>query len=426
MLAVLLAEFGSSVSLLVVLLRVSVAGLTAFAPRLCRLALLPLAKLARWQLMWPAKSLLQPSPGRKPTSEPKLVKLAAAGIVRVKTTFSAGSGPLLVTPTSISSGSPTLALDGPDRLAARSAARARIVVSLVAVLLALSGSRVSLLVVLLSVSVPALTAVAPRLCRLALLPLARLARWQLMWPAKSLLQPSPGRKPTSEPKLVKLAAAGIVRVKTTFSAGSGPLLVTPTSISSGSPTLALDWPDRLAARSAARARIVVSLVAVLLALSGSRGSLLTVLLSVSRAGLTAFAPRLCKLALLPLAKLARWQLIWPAKSLLQPSPGRKPTSEPKLVKLAAAGIVRVKTTFSAGSGPLLVTPTSISSGSPTLALDGPDRLAARSAARARIVVSLVAVLLALSGSRVSLLVVLLRVSVAGLTAFAPRLCRLAL
>src|SRR2546430_2827524 len=108
MLAVLLADCGSSVSLLVVLLRVSVAGLTAFAPRLCRLALRPLPRLARWQLMWPAKSLLQPSPGRKPTSEPKLVKLSPAGIVRVKTTFSAGSGPSLVTPTSLLIVSPTL------------------------------------------------------------------------------------------------------------------------------------------------------------------------------------------------------------------------------------------------------------------------------------------------------------------------------
>src|SRR2546430_719616 len=229
MLAVLLAEFGSSVSLLVVLLRVSVAGLTAFAPRLCRLALLPLAKLARWQLMWPAKSLLQPSPGRKPTSEPKLVKLSPAGIVRVKTTFSAGSGPLLVTPTSISSGSPTLALDGPDRLAARSAARARIVVSLVAVLLALSGSRVSLLVVLLSVSVPALTALALRLCRLALRPLPRLARWQLMWPAEAVLPPSPGPESASEAELVKLTPAGRVSVKTTLTAGSGPPLLTVAS-----------------------------------------------------------------------------------------------------------------------------------------------------------------------------------------------------
>src|SRR5256885_1169369 len=103
-----------------------------------------------------------------------------AGIVKVKNTFSAGAGPVFVTPTSISSGSPTLALDGPDRLAARSAARAWIEVSVVVVLLEVSGVRVSALPVLLSVSVPALTAVALRLCRLALLPLAKLARWQLM------------------------------------------------------------------------------------------------------------------------------------------------------------------------------------------------------------------------------------------------------
>src|SRR5439155_951876 len=216
-----------------------------------------------------------------------------AGIVRVKTTFSAGSGPLLVTPTSISSGSPTLALDGPDRLAARSAARARIVVSLVAVLLALSGSRVSLLVVLLSVSVPALTALALRLCRLAITPLPTLATWQLMLPAKSLLQPSPGRKPTSEPKLVKLAPAGIVRVKTTLRAGSGRLLVTPTSISSGSPTLVFveryGLPRGLHSFPTRRS----SDLAVLLALSGSRVSLLVVLLSVSVPALTALALRLC-------------------------------------------------------------------------------------------------------------------------------------
>src|SRR5438876_750453 len=123
--AVLLAPFGSSVSLLTLLLSVSVAGLTAFAFMLCRLALLLLAKLARWQLILPAKSLLQPSPGWKPTNEPKLVKLAATGIVNVKTTFTAASGPALVTPTSTRIVSPTFTLAGADTLATRSAVRAR-------------------------------------------------------------------------------------------------------------------------------------------------------------------------------------------------------------------------------------------------------------------------------------------------------------